>query len=175
MEEESTVIPSEEEILRLRNQLRELDNQRNLIEVEAHAIAEELSSPLENGEPGPGINGSLLDSEGFPRADIDIMRVRTLRNRLAHLRTDHKDIMKRIEHLLPQLHEMARLIPLPTVSNTAPSPAQHPEPSQQVNGEEVKDNAENPEESTQPSEEFQFTDPFCRVNQVRHTFISCIS
>jgi 26S proteasome non-ATPase regulatory subunit 9 len=36
-----------------------------------------------NGEPG--VKGSLIDNEGFPRADVDIFEVRKLRNRHACL------------------------------------------------------------------------------------------
>ena len=42
----------------------------------------------------PGVKGSLVDAEGFPRADIDLFEVRKLRNRLACLQTDHCNIMK---------------------------------------------------------------------------------
>ena len=34
--------------------------------------------------PGlPGVTGKLVDEEGFPRADIDIIEIRRMRNRLA--------------------------------------------------------------------------------------------
>lgn len=48
--------------------------------------------------PGmPGISGNLVDSEGFPRADIDLIEIRKLRNRLACMQTDHMGLMKQIE------------------------------------------------------------------------------
>lgn len=48
--------------------------------------------------PGmPGVKGSLVDEEGFPRSDIDLFEVRKLRNRLACLQTDHTNLMKKIE------------------------------------------------------------------------------
>ncbi|XP_048424045.1 26S proteasome non-ATPase regulatory subunit 9-like [Pyrus x bretschneideri] len=58
------------------------------LEAEMNAIIELLTQP-----GGPGISGDLLDSEGFPREDIDIPAVRAERRRLAELRNDHKDQM----------------------------------------------------------------------------------
>ncbi|KAI0567000.1 26S Proteasome non-ATPase regulatory subunit 9 [Gracilaria domingensis] len=49
----------------------------------------------------PGVTGNLVDAEGFPRADIDVHRVRSQRQRLAILRTDHKSISAELEK---QLH-----------------------------------------------------------------------
>lgn len=39
----------------------------------------------------------MVDSEGFPRADIDVHSIRTQRNRFAKLKTDHKEILAEIE------------------------------------------------------------------------------
>lgn len=49
---------------------------------------------------GPGVSGSLVDQEGFPRADIDIPSIRAQRQRLAVLQTDHKTLMKEIDHYM---------------------------------------------------------------------------
>lgn len=59
------------------------------IEKQIFDITEFLETP-----PMPGVKGSLVDAEGFPRADIDLFEVRKLRNRLACLQTDHCNIMK---------------------------------------------------------------------------------
>ena len=77
------------------------------------------------GEPPAGITDSLVDSEGFPRGDIDIVNVKSKRARLRVINTgktiitvflfqtfkignnvyvDFKIIMKEIEILLPQLY-----------------------------------------------------------------------
>jgi 26S proteasome regulatory subunit N4 len=45
-----------------------------------------------------------VDSEGFPRGDIDIYQIRTMRNKLCCLQTDHKRLMSRIEEGLYSLH-----------------------------------------------------------------------
>lgn len=51
----------------------------------------------------------LVDSEGFPRADIDVWDVRVKRGRLACIETDHGEIMKRIEKLVQEIHQEAKL------------------------------------------------------------------
>ena len=90
--------------------LNSLIAQRELLEAEANAIGEELKSPGMNGEPPPGIKGSLCDKEGFPRGDIDIIRVKTMRGRLAVINTDHKNLMKDIEDEVKTLHLSAPTI-----------------------------------------------------------------
>lgn len=49
---------------------------------------------------GPGLQGNVVDSEGFPRADIDVVRVRQQRNRFAVLKTEHKALSAEIEKLV---------------------------------------------------------------------------
>ncbi|ORX77968.1 hypothetical protein BCR32DRAFT_328713 [Anaeromyces robustus] len=53
-----------------------------------------------------GMTGSLLDSEGFPRADIDIVQIRIARNKIICLKNDYKDIMKQIEQALYDVHKV---------------------------------------------------------------------
>jgi len=90
-----------------RARLRSLQAQREALEIEAQCLADALNSPGANGEPPAGIKTPLVDSEGFPRADVDIMYVRTQRNRLAVLNTDHKALMKQIEAELAVLHDLS--------------------------------------------------------------------
>lgn len=73
--------------------------QKQTIEEEIDAVVGELTS----GANPPGVKGSLIDAEGFPRADIDVYRVRQQRHRLACLQTDHKAVMATIENLLPEV------------------------------------------------------------------------
>ena len=57
----------------------------------------ELTTSID-GETRPmGIDTPLIDEEGYPRNDIDVHRARTLRHRLAVIRTDHKELMKEVE------------------------------------------------------------------------------
>lgn len=83
-----------------RERYEQLTAQKELLEVEAEAITEELTT----GENPPGLKGNLVDSEGFPRADVDIYNIRNKRNRLAIINSDFKVIMKEIELLLPQIY-----------------------------------------------------------------------
>ncbi|KAG6948196.1 hypothetical protein JG688_00015201 [Phytophthora aleatoria] len=73
---------------------------KQVIEAEIEAVVAELTSGN-----NPGLNGPLVDAEGFPRADIDVYRVRQLRHTLALKQTDHQTTMKKIEALLPRVFE----------------------------------------------------------------------
>ncbi|NXC42445.1 PSMD9 ATPase, partial [Penelope pileata] len=55
-------------------------------------------------QKGVGMDGPLVDAEGFPRADIDLYQVRTARHNIACLQNDHKALMKEVEEALHQLH-----------------------------------------------------------------------
>ena len=65
----------------VKNQLLELDKKREVMEKEMIMIVD----LLENMNGNPGVKGSMIDDEGFPRADVDIFEVRKLRNRHACL------------------------------------------------------------------------------------------
>jgi 26S proteasome non-ATPase regulatory subunit 9 len=79
-------------------EFQRLSEEKTRIEAEIEVIVEELTS----GENAPGLKGPLVDQEGFPRADIDVYRVRHQRHLFATLQTDHQQIMKQIEQILPQ-------------------------------------------------------------------------
>jgi 26S proteasome regulatory subunit N4 len=100
-----------------RDKLNQLISQRELLELEAEAITSELTSPGPNGERPIGIKDSLVDAEGFPRADIDVYRARNQRNRLAVINTDHKALMKEIEKLMHLVYQETANTPL-TSNNT---------------------------------------------------------
>ena len=87
-----------------KDSLAALNRQRQALEAEADAIASELNAPLASGDGPPmGIDTPLVDREGYPRADIDVYRARTLRSRLAVIRTDHKALMNDINRGLQTL------------------------------------------------------------------------
>ncbi|KAG0474178.1 hypothetical protein HPP92_015427 [Vanilla planifolia] len=71
------------------------------MESEMNAIIADLSAA-----GGPGISGSLVDAEGFPRSDIDIPAVRSKRARLAVLRNDHRSITAKIDETIQILHSL---------------------------------------------------------------------
>ncbi|XP_062399614.1 26S proteasome non-ATPase regulatory subunit 9 isoform X2 [Sardina pilchardus] len=61
---------------------------------------------LEDG--GVGMEGPLVDVEGFPRADLDLYQIRTARHSISCLQNDHKALMLEIEAALHQLHAHER-------------------------------------------------------------------
>ena len=55
-----------------------------------------------------GMNGPLVDAEGFPRNDIDVYQVRQARQQIICMQNDHKELMKQIEEWLHKLHAEAK-------------------------------------------------------------------
>ncbi|XP_044471113.1 26S proteasome non-ATPase regulatory subunit 9-like isoform X1 [Mangifera indica] len=87
----------------LKAETMSLMEKRTAVEAEMNAIIHRLSQP-----GGPGLSGNLIDAEGFPRSDIDILHVRAERRRLAELRNDHQEISEKINENIQLLHS-ARL------------------------------------------------------------------
>lgn len=73
--------------------------QRQQLEQRMEALASFLTS-----EGMPGLHGPLVDEEGFPRADIDVHSVREARHKLACLKTDYRELQRRLEDILLRLH-----------------------------------------------------------------------
>lgn len=94
-----------DEVVAIRQSIKSLNVQREALELESAAIEAELMArnPEHLNVAPMGIDTPLTDADGYPRGDIDVFRARTLRNRLAVLRTDHKNYMQQIEVLLKQL------------------------------------------------------------------------
>ncbi len=61
----------------LRVQIQQLAEQRDAVEAEVNAVSARLDAT------GVGLTGRLVDSEGFPRADVDIPAIRADRHRMA--------------------------------------------------------------------------------------------
>merc|ERR1712018_274820 len=57
-----------------------------------------------DSEGNVGMDGKLVDEEGYPRNDIDIPKVRLARQKIICLSNDHKDIMKKISEALISIH-----------------------------------------------------------------------
>ncbi|XP_024130377.1 26S proteasome non-ATPase regulatory subunit 9 [Oryzias melastigma] len=55
-------------------------------------------------DQGVGIEGPLVDAEGYPRADVNLYQIRTARHNISCLQNDHKAIMAEIEEALHKLH-----------------------------------------------------------------------
>lgn len=47
---------------------------------------------------------SLVDSQGFPRNDIDVYQIREARHKIIYLQNDLKEIMAAIERGLHEIH-----------------------------------------------------------------------
>ncbi|ORX60488.1 putative 26S proteasome non-ATPase regulatory subunit [Hesseltinella vesiculosa] len=54
---------------------------------------------------GVGMDEPLIDRQGFPRSDLDVASVRTLRHQIICLRNDHKNVMSEIEKVLHHIHQ----------------------------------------------------------------------
>ncbi|KEH38075.1 26S proteasome non-ATPase regulatory subunit 9 isoform X3 [Medicago truncatula] len=79
---------------------KSLMDKRSALESEMNSIIARLSQ-----FPGaPGLSGNLIDSEGFPRSDIDVPLVRAERRRLAELRNDYTDVTDKINQNIHILH-----------------------------------------------------------------------
>lgn len=95
-------VPNSQEFSELMKQAKELIEKKDAIEKELRQLEDGLL------EVGIGMNEPLVDSQGFPRSEIDVHSVRINRNRVIHLRNDHKAIMLDIEHMLHRVHEAKR-------------------------------------------------------------------
>lgn len=65
---------------------------------------------------GVGLEGPLVDAEGYPRNDIDVYQVRVARNKIICLKNDLKALMKTIEDNLYTLHKQEGTQELPQVN-----------------------------------------------------------
>jgi len=55
-------------------------------------------------DQGVGMEGPLVDAEGYPRADVNVYQIRMARHSISCLQNDHKAIMVEIEEALHRLH-----------------------------------------------------------------------
>ncbi|KAI5625291.1 26S proteasome non-ATPase regulatory subunit 9 [Silurus asotus] len=55
-----------------------------------------------------GMHAPLVDAEGYPRADVDLIQIRAARHSISCLQNDHKAIMVEIEEALHKLHARER-------------------------------------------------------------------
>ena len=82
--------------------LQQLMQQKTSVENELQALYEVLKSH------NTDMDMDLVDAEGYPRADMDIVTVRKTRVRILCLRNDLKKLMSEIEEGLIQVHRNAR-------------------------------------------------------------------
>ncbi|XP_019722609.1 26S proteasome non-ATPase regulatory subunit 9 [Hippocampus comes] len=81
-----------------------MDDVKNLIK-KKDDIEEQIKAYYDVLEDqGVGLDGPLVDAEGYPRADVNLYQIRTARHNISCLQNDHKAIMAEIEDALHKLH-----------------------------------------------------------------------
>eukprot|EP00775_Hariotina_reticulata_P004864 gene4864-5109_t len=105
----------------LKARMQQLLEQRQSIESEVHERSQRLNAPGQ-----PGMDGPLVDKEGFPRADVDVHAIRLDRNAVIRLANDHKQVTQEMEQLLHQLHAFASSGQSSSTTTTAQLPALRP-------------------------------------------------
>ncbi|KAK6425567.1 putative 26S proteasome regulatory subunit [Oleoguttula sp. CCFEE 5521] len=71
--------------------LQSLITQKEALEAELSALSSVLQSQ------GATMQTSLTTFDGFPRADIDVAQIRTVRARIVRLKNDWKSVMEKVE------------------------------------------------------------------------------
>jgi len=100
MEQNKPII--EDDLTKMRKQLKELIHSKDEMEKEIKELTEFLNIG------GFGLRGNLVDKDGFPLEDVNkLLSVREARNKLARLQTDHMNAMKQIEIEMQNLHGTA--------------------------------------------------------------------
>ena len=75
-----------------REELLQLDKEKKKLEERITELTEYLT------QPGmPGVDGSLIDRDGFPKAGLDLVSIRTARHELICKQNDLKNLMETIE------------------------------------------------------------------------------
>jgi len=77
-----------------------MNRQRQEIESEIKCFMDVLQSQ------GVGMKDPLVDSEGFPRGDVDVYQIRFARNKIVTLENDCRQLMKSIERKLHEFHSI---------------------------------------------------------------------
>ena len=75
-----------------REELLQLDKEKKKLEEKIASLTEYLTGP-----GMPGIDGSLIDKDGFPLQGIDHVTIRTVRHDLICTQNDLKNLMEKIE------------------------------------------------------------------------------
>ncbi|KAJ2076398.1 putative 26S proteasome regulatory subunit [Coemansia sp. RSA 988] len=99
-------------------QVQELIKQKNALESEIKQLE------LEHRGHGVDKGEALVDKEGYPRGDIDIVAIRQIRQRLICKQNDLRDLMSEIEKRLVSLHHITQTDA--PASDTAASQRQRP-------------------------------------------------
>ena len=75
-----------------REELLQLDKEKKKLEEKIAMLTEYLT------QPGmPGVDGSLIDRDGFPKPGLDLVSIRTARHDLICTQNDLNNLMETIE------------------------------------------------------------------------------
>jgi len=88
----------------LKAQLKQIQKERSDLEKKIADLQEQERVTM--GEHGAG--GRLVDSEGFPRADIDVHSARVIRHDLVCAQNDYSALCKKLETALLEMHAQAK-------------------------------------------------------------------
>ncbi|KAI6177481.1 Nas2-N domain-containing protein [Aphelenchoides bicaudatus] len=83
-------------------EIKQLIGERDKIDSQLTELHDTLKSL------GVDMNTQLVDQEGFPVADLDIVQIRKARHSIICLSNDRKSLTDKIEGLLIELHEASR-------------------------------------------------------------------
>uniref|UniRef100_H2ZLM0 26S proteasome non-ATPase regulatory subunit 9 n=1 Tax=Ciona savignyi TaxID=51511 RepID=H2ZLM0_CIOSA len=106
--------------VKMSSYLKDLMRKKDKIEQDIKTWYEVLES-----QANVGMNEPLVDSQGFPRNDIDLVQVRTARHNINCLQNDHREVMKQIEQGLEEYHSQVAnhdVIETPMMSQTQNKP-----------------------------------------------------
>ena len=81
-----------EKKLSKREELLQLDKEKKKLEEKIASLTDYL-----NGPGMPGVDGSLIDKDGFPKEGLDHVTIRTVRHDLICTQNDLKNLMEKIE------------------------------------------------------------------------------
>mmetsp|Transcript_6071 Transcript_6071/g.12159 ORF Transcript_6071/g.12159 Transcript_6071/m.12159 type:complete len:272 (+) Transcript_6071:82-897(+) len=85
-----------------KEELQRLMKEKGGLESELTSLKQQLQ------KMGVGINDPLVDSGGFPRADVDVHGILAIRNKLIKMQNDHVVLMKQIESSMLEYHRLLK-------------------------------------------------------------------
>lgn len=89
-----------QQLATMRNNLKTLIVEKDALELKVRTTRAAMLDP----------KATLIDQDGFPRADIDVYGERVSRNQLVRLQNDHKAKMGEIERALHALHALQKKV-----------------------------------------------------------------
>ncbi|XP_026669193.1 26S proteasome non-ATPase regulatory subunit 9 [Ceratina calcarata] len=89
------------ELQEAKDYVLQLMKDKDKIEADLKALAEVLETNH------VGMDDPLVDSEGYPRSDIDVYQIRHTRHKIICLKNDYKGLMNKIEEGLHKVHALS--------------------------------------------------------------------